>query len=384
MEAQTRSILQSRTDEITRGTPVYMAPEIHLGILKNATLADLKRTDIWSLGMLAYAIINPNLQHPYCKEAEKARGQLFDHTLKSFMKREQLPTHDTKYETHRITEWWQIEEIFNTCAKFEANERPAASKIAKDLNLDNPEASLNIKCCSISQNTALENADSEAQKRMQNCEASDVCEERPENDGTNACVFLALRICDFLMQIWNKEKQPISWEELVTNSEEIIKTFPSEINSLRDCSEKYDPASAKAILTSNNMLRGSYELSEECISNEGVFTQLGREELFHALTDTKLADLECCVGLYTCSPYSFLIGIYSGSFFLIDTHPVNEALGGNGNAILVYTRDRSVRSCKMLVQWIIKRLAVSGVNGETVQSVSWLTENRVEGNKIFL
>lgn len=63
--AQTRSILQSRTDDVYRGTAAYMAPEIHNSTLINACLEDLKKNDIWSLGILAYAVINPNLIHPY-------------------------------------------------------------------------------------------------------------------------------------------------------------------------------------------------------------------------------------------------------------------------------------------------------------------------------
>ncbi|CAB4025067.1 Tyrosine- kinase SPK-1, partial [Paramuricea clavata] len=43
LDAQTQSILQSRTEEIIRGTPVYMAPGIHLGILKSANQIDLKK-----------------------------------------------------------------------------------------------------------------------------------------------------------------------------------------------------------------------------------------------------------------------------------------------------------------------------------------------------
>ena len=62
LEAQTQSVLCSRTDDIYRGTPAYMAPEIHTAQLTNASLDDLKKADIWSLGILAYATINPNLK----------------------------------------------------------------------------------------------------------------------------------------------------------------------------------------------------------------------------------------------------------------------------------------------------------------------------------
>jgi serine/threonine protein kinase len=136
LNAQTQSFLQSRTEDVWRGTPVYMAPEIHNSTLTNANLADLKKTDIWSLGILAYAVINPNLINPYHKEAEVLRGshQITD-TIKLLMQREQLPTHDLKYESRRITEWWQIEEIFDKCAKFKPSSRPTTAEVLQLLNL---------------------------------------------------------------------------------------------------------------------------------------------------------------------------------------------------------------------------------------------------------
>ena len=363
LDAQTQSILQSRTEEIIRGTPVYMAPEIHLGILKSANQIDLKKTDIWSLGILAYAVINPNLINPYYKEADALGSALTMEIMKSFMQSQLFPTHDAKYELHRVTLWWQIEEIFNSCAKFDPNERPAISEIAQGLNVKDPEEYLIVKGLNISQNTALENADSDVAHRIQ-YNTSDLLEmdhEIPQNDGTNACVYLALKICDIFIRNESPDDRVPSWEELERITEEMIKTLPAKINSVRNSSEKYDPIIAKTILTSNNLLEGNYELSEECVSNYGVFTELGRKELINALTNEKLTRTKKCVGLYTCTPYTFLVGIHNGSFFIVDTHPIGEELGGNGNAILVRARDKDLRSCKLIIQWIIKRLKNSGV-----------------------
>ena len=61
LELQTQSLLQSRTDSVFCGTPLYMAPELHLETLKNASQAELQRCDIWSLGLIMYAMLNPNL-----------------------------------------------------------------------------------------------------------------------------------------------------------------------------------------------------------------------------------------------------------------------------------------------------------------------------------
>ena len=42
-----------------------------------------------------------------------------------------------------------------------------------------------------------------------------------------------------------------------------------------------------------------------------------------------------CTALFCCEPYVFLVGVMSGKLFLIDTHPVNQDLGGNGRGGLV-------------------------------------------------
>ena len=70
LDTPTQSIVQSCTNDICRGTPVFVAPEIHMGLLTSAIQLDLQKTDIWSLGLLAYSLVNPNLANLYRKESE--------------------------------------------------------------------------------------------------------------------------------------------------------------------------------------------------------------------------------------------------------------------------------------------------------------------------
>jgi hypothetical protein len=77
--------------------------------------------------------------------------------------------------------------------------------------------------------------------------------------------------------------------------------------------------------------------------------------------------------IYTCSPYTFVLGIHEQAFFLVDTHCIGSIVGGNGNGILVVTKDCSPASCKALCQWIIKCLKYSGIVGTQNQSFVWLT-----------
>ena len=73
----------------------------------------------------------------------------------------------------------------------------------------------------------------------------------------------------------------------------------------------------------------SYELSEEFVDGKKVFSDAGRERLIESLCQ-RAANKELCtwVGLYTCSPYTFVLGIHKQSFFLVDTH----CIGGGGGA----------------------------------------------------
>ena len=114
-EMQTISFLQTKTEATCRGTPVFMAPEIQLEDLKLAGQEDLKKADIWSLGLMMFSMLNPNLSHPYCAEFERSGVPFSDKVLKDSLRRRQLPSHDMKYESFRTTQWWQIDEAFKLC-----------------------------------------------------------------------------------------------------------------------------------------------------------------------------------------------------------------------------------------------------------------------------
>jgi hypothetical protein len=62
--------------------------------------------------------------------------------MKHFMQEQILPDHDAKYEVLPVTEWWQIDEIFNLCANFEPNSQPAASDVLCIIRSEDLESSL--------------------------------------------------------------------------------------------------------------------------------------------------------------------------------------------------------------------------------------------------
>ena len=67
---QTQTVLASKTNNVDRGTVVYMAPEFLLKemALFTASIDDLRLADIWALGMIFFTMINPNLKSPYILE----------------------------------------------------------------------------------------------------------------------------------------------------------------------------------------------------------------------------------------------------------------------------------------------------------------------------
>lgn len=144
------------------------------------------------------------------------------------------------------------------------------------------------------------------------------------------------------------------------------------INEHRKFDQYYDVSEAKLKLKELKILSSDYELSEECISSNTVFSDNGRTELINVLTQ-KLDQSESAVAIYTCHPYIFSVGKHKDALFLVDTHPVSEDLGGNCNGLLLVTPDCSPRSCKLLVQWILNRLLKAGASEKELQSLAWLT-----------
>lgn len=351
-----------------------MAPEIHMGLLTSATQLDLQKTDIWSLGLLVYSLVNPNLANPYLKESENVVYRFDMETMKKFMQSQQLPSNDEKYESLRVVRWWQIDDVFSMCAKFDPNCRPGTAEVLS--RIENPDASLTMKQLSVSQSTAIEKNDVNIAQQLQ----INGSRHNPDlslsqvfiDDGTNSCTFLAVKLCDMFLDQHKNGELHLSWTDMSRTADKVIREFPRKIHALRDTSKTYDASEVMTILASNRMLSKEYELSEECISGSGVFSESGRSELLEALISIP-SNTTFQVGVHTCSPYAFMIGLHNDSFFLIDTHSIGEEVGGNGNGILVATSDRSPDSGRLLTQWILKRLWISGVNKDTaLQSLVWL------------
>lgn len=94
---QTRTALRSRTQNLNRGSPAYMAPEALLGTASSADVNDLKAMDVWSLGMTFFHLLNPGTRHPFSYEIDGSSAVPVIDQLKSFFVNKQLPNHMDKY-----------------------------------------------------------------------------------------------------------------------------------------------------------------------------------------------------------------------------------------------------------------------------------------------
>ena len=61
---QTQTILSSRVQELDRGPPAYMSPDILLPELR-PNEATLKAADSWAYGMILFVLVNPSVGYPY-------------------------------------------------------------------------------------------------------------------------------------------------------------------------------------------------------------------------------------------------------------------------------------------------------------------------------
>ncbi|XP_022808179.1 protein kinase byr2-like [Stylophora pistillata] len=121
-EMQTKSILNSHTLRVNRGTPVDQASEILVGKtrLSVATIEDMKKADIWALGMSLSVLRNPSAKYPYHREIERAmaKGKTCLQLLEAILADKKLPIVPLKYQHKHATDWYNIQRIYKDCIQF--------------------------------------------------------------------------------------------------------------------------------------------------------------------------------------------------------------------------------------------------------------------------
>ena len=103
-ELQTSTFLKAKTESTRRGTPVYMAPEILLENLKFAGQEDLKKADIWSLGIMMFSMISPNLSNPYRAEFKASGVPFSEKALIDSLREQKMAVPDVKFKVFRTSQ----------------------------------------------------------------------------------------------------------------------------------------------------------------------------------------------------------------------------------------------------------------------------------------
>ncbi len=134
-DIRTNTILHSKTNQVNRGTPVFMAPELLVNDfqLPAASVEDLKKADIWAYGMVLFNLINPGLKHPFQINIKMKQAGT---SLEEFLKAKQKPIAQKKYVLKQSNEWKRLAEIYEVCTEFEPSLRPSAKDVFDSLQVN--------------------------------------------------------------------------------------------------------------------------------------------------------------------------------------------------------------------------------------------------------
>ena len=127
----TKTVTNTSTYHLCRGSPAYMAPEALSSENKQkASIEQLKEMDIWSLGMVFFNLLNPDAQYPYSSEMDRMIPSVDSiQALKDLHKSLLVPNHSHKYKTEQEGAWKSIDTVFRMCATFIPANRPCANNL---------------------------------------------------------------------------------------------------------------------------------------------------------------------------------------------------------------------------------------------------------------
>ena len=367
-ESRSKSLaLHSHTQNVEKGTLPYMAPELILNNLEGASVEELKEIDVWALGMTLFVLLNPDLEGPYILEHKDTPVVPYRRVIESKLRVKKKPMMSKKYHRKQATEWYKVEKAFHQCVAFDATARPAANEV--QVLLEDQTANRRCVNLAISQQSAVEQFDLNMLAQGDQSSAPLNSPVFLEHDATNACSFLCLAISHSLLSLTNTSKDSDRfWNQVTEVARKVIIELPSLLNKFRDRTRYYDVLEALQIMKADNLIPEEVALYENIVSDSYTFSPDGRSLLCSALKSA--SHQAASVYLYTCEPYVFLVGVLNGSYFALDTHPIGEKLGGDGNGMLTIFPGTDSTSCDSLCHWIWTRLADGAVKDDGGQSLS--------------
>ena len=361
---QTALAVHSRTQRINRGTPVFLAPEAFLAQPKSGvtfSISDMKKVDIWAYGMVLFNVLNPDMRHPFQVEFESPGSGTPVEKLKELLTQQRKPCFSGKYKHLQATDWLYLEGVYHECTAWEQQRRPTASEVVFYLEKWDKESLCDNVPLGVSQASSVEAFGHDLALKI-TVDGSKIQQHMaPANDGTSACAFLCAQIAHDLHMSEERKCgciQPLL-AKLPSLVEKIINELPVTINQVRT-RDLCHVDEAYGILCQIGSVSCDYEFTEKVLHCHHIFSPQSRECLRKAVINMTGKE-KFCTALFCCEPYIFLVGVMSGKLFLIDTHPVNQDLGGNGygGQVKVY-HSCSPKAYEALCGWICNRLRVGG------------------------
>ena len=351
------------------GTAPYTAPElIELGAKRNFP------SDVYSMGMVMIEFTLPERSHPW--EGEVSSSDLIFHHVRQGKRPTIIPSKLSGLDGDVQQDWLNT---IKKCLDQDPDKRPpipTVTRVLENMTTKGDVQSGSLRNTnerfyegvtiediplSVHQGTVVESAGEIAASLYEQEGITEDVEAELEAsvrrlDGTNACVFLAVKKVDNLLSSPSSLDDTTHLKEQVENA---IRTLPEEINSYREINKYSNMDEALQLLKERNLIRHRYNATEMiqdqlCTSREHKRTHLRNALLALAADSPSLA-------IYTCTPVSLVVGFVGNTFLIIDTHCISFDLGGNGNAIirLVRCNGNVQNGGESVLDWLEKRISSS-------------------------
>ena len=151
---------------------------------------------------------------------------------------------------------------------------------------------------------------------------------------------------------------------------EVISNLPKILNDHQEKNLMYSVMSAYVIMCDSNLLASKFEFSEKMPYT--VFSSDGRQLLEHTIR--RLEDEGDFLAIYTCEPYSLIIGLIDHQLVAADTHAIPLQCDGHLNGQIRVYDPSNKRSCHMVCCWLWCRLSESGAKSTQGQSFAVATK----------
>ena len=327
--------------------------------------------------MVIYCILNPDAKFPFYIDAKQPRQQTSSLAQFNFLKffedmlaAKKRPTHSEKYNNLRkMDELIVLNQIYEECTAFAPSERLTVQEV-KNL-LTSIDDHFDVVPLAISQNTALETYDMEVATGVSENDERFLVE-----NAVNACSFLSVILGDMILSSTENSIEHTGTgfkQSIVSLAEHAITDYPRYFNAYRNSEQMYDAQEAYNILRKANVMSNDYELTEEIVVSDCVYSDVGRKKFLDAMN--KLLEMQdsergVSVAIYTFGKYILLIGCHLNKFFLVDSHPIVEDANSKRTGVALFSNEHQKQFS--VYQWLVRRFRKSGVRARNMQSFAIL------------